>query len=237
MIAIIDGDVLLYMSIWGMDTKQEANDKFDGLFNSSLESVFATDYVMALGGPDNFRVDLFPNYKGNRTKSKSTRPEWFLDLKSDIVERYEGCIFTDNCEADDMIRVWANELTEACIENIVISVDKDLDCIPGLHYNPRKEFIYEVKEAYAEYFYWKQVIMGDPTDNIPGIPRIGPKTAEAILEGSTDYRASVCRAYEKFYKEEGYEYMIANGRLIHIWRHMNDHFKVKREVYDKAISE
>lgn len=235
MLAIVDGDVLLYMSIWNMETKEEAREKFDELFTNILESVFATDYVMALGGPDNFRVDLFPDYKGNRTKSKSNRPDWFLDLKSDVAEQYEGCVLTDNCEADDMVRVWANECTAENIERIVISVDKDLDCIEGLHYNPRKGTIYTIDAEYANQFYWKQVLMGDPTDNIPGLPKIGPKKADKMLENSKDYCTTVCKAYHDFYGEEGYNYLITNGRLIHIWRWVEDHFKIKREVYDEAI--
>jgi len=235
MLAIIDGDVLLYMSIWNMDTKEEARERFDEIFNNTLENVFATDYVMAFGGPDNFRVDLFPDYKGNRTKSKSTRPDWFFDLKSDIAEQYEGCILTDNCEADDMVRVWANECTAAKIDKVIVSVDKDLDCITGIHYNPRKSMFHDISEEYAEWFYWKQMLMGDPTDNIPGLPKIGPRKAENILEGSDDYCAEVCRAYHLFYKDEGYNYLLANGRMIHIWRWIEDHFKVKREFYDKAI--
>ena len=236
MLAIIDGDVLLYMSIWNMETKEEAREKFNEIFKNILEGVFATDYVMALGGPNNFRVALYPDYKGNRKKSKSTRPDWFLDLKSDIAEQYEGCILTDNCEADDMIRVWANECSASNKDHIVVSVDKDLDCIVGKHYNPRKELIYTIDKEYAEYFYWKQILMGDPTDNIPGLPKIGPKKAEALLNNSKDFCDTVCKEYHKFYGKEGYSYLITNGRLIHIWRFIDDHFKVKREVYDKAIS-
>ena len=238
MISIIDGDVLLYMSIWNAETKEEAKNSFKELFTSINETVFATDYVMALGGPDNFRVDLYSEYKANRSKSKSTRPEWFLDLKSDIAKEYEGCILTDNCEADDMVRVWAEECKAANLDAIVVSVDKDLDCITGLHFNPRKQTIYTIEEDFADWFYWKQIIMGDSTDNIPGIEGVGPKKAEAILTGLTttkERKQAVCKAYHNKYKEEGYAYMIANGRLIHIWRHINDHFKITKDYYNDAI--
>jgi len=235
MIAIIDGDVLLYMSIWNMETKEEAKEKFKELFTITIESVFATDYVMALGGPDNFRVDLFSDYKGNRTKSKSNRPDWFLDLKSEVAKEYEGCILTDNCEADDMIRVWANECTAANMKRVIVSVDKDLDCITGIHYNPRKGVFHDIDEDYAEWFYWKQILMGDTTDNIPGLPKVGPKKAENILSASDNYCKEVCKAYNSVYGEEGYNYLLSNGRMIHIWRWVEDHFKIKREFYDNAI--
>lgn len=238
MISIIDGDVLLYMSIWNSSTKEEARQNFDELFVSINETVFAKDYVMALGGPNNFRVDLYSEYKANRSKSKSTRPEWFLDLKSDIAEEYDGCILTDNCEADDMVRIWSEECKKAGLASIVVSVDKDLDCIIGLHMNPRKHTIYTIEKDFADWFYWKQIIMGDSTDNIPGIEGVGPKKAEAILAGlitNKERKQAVCQAYYSKYKDKGYEYMIANGRLIHIWRHINDHFKISKEYYNDAI--
>lgn len=236
MIALIDGDVLLYISIWGSETKQEARQKFDELFTSIIEDLFVKDYAMALGGPSNFRVTLYPEYKANRSKSKSTRPEWFLDLKSDIANEYSSCILTDNCEADDMIRVWSNQCIKAEKDFVIVSVDKDLDCIAGKHYNPRKSILYTVEKDYAEKHYWTQILTGDSTDNIPGLPGIGPKKAEKILELSNDYKKTVCKSYYEAYGEKGYEYLVANGRLIHIWRYLDDHFKIEKEYYDNAIS-
>jgi hypothetical protein len=237
-INIIDGDVLVYMSVWQNDTLPEAQVKFDEILTRINNSTFATDYVMAIGGPDNFRVDLFSEYKGNRTKSKDSRPDWFADLKSWVVDTYDGAIFTDWCEADDMVRVWANQLDAAGINRCVVSIDKDLDCIPGTHFNPRKETIYQVCEEYAERFYWQQVLTGDSTDNIPGLYKVGPVKAKKILADAYTHDeliAAVCRAYHDAHGDEGYEYLIANGRLIHIWRTDYDNFKIKKEVYEAAI--
>jgi 5'-3' exonuclease len=238
MIAIIDGDVLLYISIWGAETKEEASNNFKELFTAINEDLFAEDYVMALGGPDNFRVDLYDEYKANRSKSKSTRPEWFLDLKSDIANEYENCILTDYCEADDMVRTWAEDCRKGGKDFVVVSVDKDLDCIEGKHYNPRKSELYEVNNFDADRHYWKQILMGDSTDNIPGLPGIGPKKAEKLLdETPKEFKQTVCAAYADYYgKDKGYEYLIANGRLIHIWRHIGDYFKIDRDVYNELCT-
>jgi DNA polymerase-1 len=236
MIAIIDGDVLVYISIWNAQSLEEARTNFDELFTAINEEIFAEDYVMALGGPNNFRLDIYSEYKANRSKSKSTRPEWFDDLKSGIVNDYDGCIFTDNCEADDMVRTWAEEC-RGKKPFVVVTVDKDLDCVEGLHYNPRKKETYTIEPSYANKHYWKQILMGDSTDNIPGVPGIGPKKADDLLEDSEDYISAVCSAYHNYYGEQGYEYMLANARLIHIWRHIGDHFKFTRERYDNAIEE
>jgi len=236
--AIIDGDVLLYMAMWQSETIDDATSKFDEIMNDMLSCTFSKDYVMAIGGHSNFRSTLFNNYKGNRKRAKDTRPDWFLDLKSWIVNNYEGAIFTDNCEADDMVRVWANELDAAGINRVVISIDKDLDCIGGNHFNPRTRQLYQIEPDYAERFYWEQILTGDATDNIPGIYRCGPIKAKKILSNaitSDELKAAVCRAYHDEYGEEGYDYLLTNGRLIHIWRTINDHFKIKKEVYEAAI--
>ena len=238
--AIIDGDVLLYMSIWGQETLEDGKKKFKSIFEDITNSLFTEDYVMAMGGPDNFRLDLYVDYKASkgRVKSKSTKPDWFDDLKSWTVEAYDGCILSDNCEADDMIRVWALELDNAGIQRCVVTVDKDLDCIPGNHYNPRTKAIYQITKEWADYFYWKQLLMGDSVDNIPGIKGIGPKKAEKILEGLTghaEWKVAVFNAYHEAYAEEGFSHMLLNGKLLHIWRKVDDHFTIAKEVYEAAI--
>jgi DNA polymerase-1 len=241
MLAIIDGDVLLHMSVWNKESEEEAREHFDELFNGILESTFSTDYVMALGGPDNFRDDLYVDYKksASRKKSRSTKPDWFFDLKSNIERDYDGCCYSDYCEADDMVRVWAYECDAAAMPRIVVSVDKDLNCIEGKHYNPRSGAIYEIDPAVADRFYWTQILTGDSTDNIPGIKGIGPKKAEGILfncKTTDQMKKAVCQAYAINYGKEGYSYLITNGRLIHIWRKLNDHFKLSKEFYENAIS-
>lgn len=232
MIALIDGDVLFYMAMWEAESKEHARENFDSLFTSITESLFVDDYAMAIGNNEgsNFRYDIYNLYKANRTKSKSERPEWFYDLKSDIVNDYGGCIFADYCEADDMIRIWANQIKDY----IVVSVDKDLDCIEGKHYNPRKDLVYTIDEEDANYNYWKQIIMGDSTDNIPGVPGIGPKKAEKLLLEDPPAIAA-CKAYENYYGKKGHNYLLANGKLIHILRTPTDYFNFSRTQYDQAI--
>lgn len=234
-LAVIDGDALLYQAMWGNDTLTEAKDKFISVFEENLEAVFADDYCMAFGGPNNFRLVLHPGYKGHR--KKNNKPDWFDDLKLWASE-LPGSLLCDGYEADDQVRIWALEADKAGVNRVVITEDKDLDCIPGWHFKPRARVLYEVTEDYAEYFYWKQVLMGDSTDAIPGIPRCGPAKADKILYGLTehkDFKAAVCKAYNDYYGADGYEALIWNGRLIHIWRHMDDHFKISKERYNASI--
>jgi len=242
MINVIDGDVLLYMSIWGSNTLEEGKVRFKEVFNDCQNATFSDDYVMALGGPDNFRNDLYSEYKASasRVKSKSSKPDWFNDLKSWIVEEYEYAVLSDNCEADDLVRIWHLELESAGMPYCVVTVDKDLDCCFGNHYNPRTKQIYQVTKEYAMRFYWKQLLMGDSVDNIPGIKGIGPKKADRMLEGINGrlgLKQAVCRAYHNAYGDDGFAHMLLNGKLLHMWRKIDDHFKIGKEVYETAISD
>jgi len=226
------------MSIWNSPTLEDAQEKFEEMVEASKVNVFASEHVMAIGGPDNFRNDLYWNYKGSRKTKKSTKPDYFEELKYWSVESDDCCIRTDNYEADDQVRIWALEAKAAGISSCVVTVDKDLDCIPGPHYNPRTKKIYQVTEEWAEYFYHLQLLMGDPVDSIPGVEGIGPKKAEGMLKGldnRKDYLDKVCQVYYKKYGEDGFNNMLMNGKLLHIWRTFEDHYTLDREAYDAAI--
>jgi len=239
MLAIIDGDVLLYQAMWGSDTLKQACKKFDKILEEVMESTFSEDYAIAVGGPSNFRDVLYCDYKrsAGRVKSKSIRADWFEDLKSYVITN-EGTYQVEGCEADDVVRIWAEECRAVNKPFVVVTVDKDLNCIPGWHYNPIKRVLFNMETDEADLFYWTQVLTGDVVDNIPGITGIGPKKAEKILFGASTRALrieAVCRAYNEHCGEEGFDRMLLNGKLLHMWRTYGDHFVIKRSVYDDAI--
>ena len=61
-------------------------------------------------------------------------------------------------EADDQVTI---EYLEDPANRCIVSIDKDLDQIPGNHYNYRKDLFYEVSEAEAAYNFWVPVLTGD----------------------------------------------------------------------------
>ena len=156
----------------------------------SIESTFSDYYVMAIGGPDNFREDIFKDYKKSpsRVKSKSLRPSWFKDLKLYAIE-CENTVVTDNIEADDQIRIWAGQLKKFGTDFVVCSVDKDLDCISGNHYNPVKRIIYRVTHDDADYFYLN-----------------APNTGVKVVAAGSNYRDAL------FLNESGDLYGCGQGR-------------------------
>ena len=108
-------------------------------------------------------------------------------------------------------------------------IDKDLDCIPGKHYNPRKEKFYDIDEDTADLLYWLQMLKGDPTDNLPGLPRIGPKKAEKMLAGVPMERrkSRVIAAYRaKFGRTDWETKLMETANGIHILRNENDFFAI-----------
>lgn len=239
MIALVDGDVLLYMSLWNSENLKAAKTKFHEIFNANLEAVFADTYAMAFGGPNNFRDTLYPMYKKSKTREKSRekKAEWFDELK-DYMVSLEGSVLCTGFEADDQLRIWHLEAEEKGVASVIVSIDKDLDCIPGLHYNPRNQLSYNVTTLYAERCFWRQMLTGDSIDNIPGVKGIGPKRAEALVsECNTieDFRKVVFNSYELAYGKDGFNNMLMNGKLLHIWRYYGDHFVVEKDLYDSIV--
>lgn len=240
MIGLVDGDGFLYFAYWGKANLKEAVKHLHELLRNVKEDNFCDQLAVAVGGPDNWRDDFYPLYKKStgRVNSRKTMPEWLPDLKAELASRSDA-ILTDNIEADDILRIWSNQCKKFDIPHVIISHDKDLDCIAGQHFNPRTWTSYSVSEEAANVSYWKQVLMGDGIDNIPGIKGVGPKKADKLLEGlktNEQRRAVVCQEYNNVYGKEGYEHMLANGKLLHIMQNHGDYFKLERSVYEQALS-
>jgi DNA polymerase-1 len=240
MIGLIDGDPIVYLAYWGKETFEEARDHADEIIENISEELFLDYMCIAIGGEYNFRDDFYSEYKKSkgRSNSRKTMPNWIVDLKEHIGGRPDA-IVTDRYEADDVLRIWANQLRRVGKDHVVVSIDKDLDCIPGKHFNPSWKWkYYEVSEKEAYTLYWKQILMGDNIDNIPGLPGIGPKKADKILEAcesEEEMVKEVCKQYNKAYSDAGYSYLLSNGRLIHIMGYTDDYFKLDKETYDEYI--
>lgn len=125
-----------------------------------------------------FRHDLLPTYKGNR---KGKPKPIVLSALIDWAKETYPAKWKDNLEADDVLGILATHPTLIKGEKIIVSGDKDLQQIPGLHISPREPGVFRVSSEYAERFFWTQVLTGDTSDNYTGIPGIGPKKADAIL--------------------------------------------------------
>ncbi len=131
-------------------------------------------------------------------------------------------------EADDMIATYARQAREAGGDVTIISSDKDLMQLVGpkvMLYDPMKDKrlgIPEVIEKWGvppEKMIDLQALTGDSTDNVPGVPGIGPKTAAQLLEEYGDLETLLARAGE-IKQEKRREGIIDNAELVRLSRQL-----------------
>ena len=168
------------------------------------------------GGIPNFRIatgTILP-YKGNRVQPK---PLHYQAIRDYLVRRWDA----EMCygyEADDALGF--NQTADSCIA----TVDKDLNMIPGEHYNWDKGKYYSVTEEEGLSFFYHQLLTGDGTDNIQGLVGIGPAKAIKALKGATTeeemYFRCLCM-YENSKYDKPYEALLENGQLLWIMRQEN----------------
>lgn len=187
---LIDGDILVYRAGFAADaearSKGFADEDYEREAIGNVKSVlnklidkFHPDYRLFLSGSGNFRehVATIKPYKGNRPET--AKPKYYKQIKDYMVNHWNAEVVHGR-EADDALGTaqWAAK----DLSTIIVSIDKDLDMVPGHHYNWVKDEFYFVplREANLRIFY--QMLEGDVTDNIPGIKGVGPKTIARIWE-------------------------------------------------------
>ena len=148
------------------------------------------DFILFWTDTKNFRKDIEPTYKGNRTRRK---PAGYLKLKKWCMSTWKS-VMKPGLEADDALGIVA---TKGDISNFVlISPDKDMEQIPCRIYNLKNEFTQTPEEAEFKLYY--QCLCGDSVDGYSGAPGIGPKRANSVLSNcGGDYWPTVVATYEK----------------------------------------
>jgi len=119
-------------------------------------------------------------------------------------------------EADDAqgIEQWAKTDRSTCI----VTIDKDLNMIPGWHYNFVKDEFKYWKLSESNRFFWWQMLVGDRTDNIPGIDKIGPVRADKLLDSTKNWKQVVENEYKRQYGEGWHLAFDEVARLLWILR-------------------
>ena len=186
----------------------------------------------------NYRDEIYVDYKLKRRKVPGHSNNLVPQLRKLLCDMGVAVPAVGR-EADDLIRIWHTQALQAGHVPIVCAEDKDLLMIDGQHFRLHKmakgygrstqeEFRFVTPEE-GRQLYYAQLLMGDPTDNIPGIPRMGPKTAVAVLaecETEEDFQKEVIYQYMAAYAKDWRAYLLANGKMIHLQKHPNDWFSV-----------
>ena len=207
----MDGDIYAFRVACTTENDNEAIAVYrvNEMIENTLAEVEASEYKLFLTSPDNFRKHIYPEYKANRT---ATKPKHLQFLKDYLIESWQGQV-AERMEADDYLGINQHE------SSIICSIDKDLLQVPGKHFNFVKKEFYEVDEETGFRNFYTQLLTGDTSDNIKGIAGIGPvKAKKALADSSTEQEMfSVVR---DMYKND--EWMIMNGRCLHILRSLDD---------------
>lgn len=201
---------------------------FNHHLKSTCERLFTESWLMAVKGNSNYRDDMYPDYKITR-KNKPNQNHFVQILRDSVVEK-DIALTAEWREADDYLRIWAEECKRLGIDYVICREDKDLKCIPGKHFNIKTNEFEVITEEYALRFYYQQLLSGDPTDSIPGLPGVGPiKAVERLAPYSTEeeFQDVVVEGYLNQYGDEWEDYLLSNGKMIYIQKHMNDFFEIK----------
>jgi 5'-3' exonuclease len=197
--------------------------------SSLLDVLFCTEYLMAVKGSGNFRNSLYPEYKLNR-HADPNRQNHFVPTLRKLAVAEDLAVEATGREADDLMRMWAEEAIASGDEYVICSIDKDLKCIPGKHYLMHKKEFITVSPDEALRHYYEQLLKGDPTDNIPGVPRVGEVKAKKFLENcqtENEFQEAVVDQYLMAYGDDWKQYLLSNGKMIYLQKHKDDYFKVE----------
>ncbi|MGD9766304.1 MAG: DNA polymerase I [Pseudolabrys sp.] len=152
-----------------------------------------------------FRTAMYAEYKANRSAPPDDLIPQF-PLIREAVQAFEiPCLEQAGYEADDLIATYARIACEAKATTTIVSSDKDLMQLVGdtvVMYDTMKDKrigIPEVIEKFGvppEKVIEVQSLIGDSTDNVPGVPGIGPKTAAQLIGDYGDLETVLARAGE-----------------------------------------
>ena len=226
MIALLDGDIFCYRV--GFTTEEEevgiAKWRIDEMIQECLDAVKATEYKIFITGSNNFRYDINPTYKANR--SDKPKPKHLPALREHLVTKWKAEV-AEGMEADDLLAIDQTD------NSIICTIDKDLLQVPGLHYNFVKKEFQTITPWQGLVKFYTQFLVGDKADNIIGIDRMGPVKSEAYLKGSMSEFELFDRV-RKMYNDD--ERFLMNGRCLYMKRTLEDdwinHYNELKEDMD-----
>jgi DNA polymerase-1 len=187
-----------------------------------------------IGGSDN-RKNLFPDYKGNRNTKRVTNWEGF-DSREDendsmssqiarlidyLKELPLDMIVVDGVEADDIIAYLALNLASISTHVTLMSSDQDFLQLVNKNisvYSPTSKIIFNPENVKKEHgvsavnFLTKKILMGDSSDNIPGVQGLGPKKLDKLFPELKDDKPFLMEdVYNKCKQNED---ILLNSRIL-----------------------
>jgi len=196
---LIDGSSYIYRAFFAIS--HLSNSKgfptnaiygFTNMLRKVLRDGGAEYAALAFDAPGpTFRHEVFGEYKANRPSMPEDLRVQIPAIKEIVSALRLPILEKEGYEADDLIATLARKLEGEGIETVIISGDKDLMQLVSSHvtmYDSMKDKTFripEVKERFGvspDKVVEVMGLMGDASDNIPGVPGIGPKNAARLIE-------------------------------------------------------
>ncbi|MDZ7263232.1 MAG: DNA polymerase I [candidate division KSB1 bacterium] len=199
---LVDATALAYRSHFAFDRNPLINSKGEntsaifGFLNSLLKIMDEQqpDYLVAVFDPPGktFRHEIYEEYKATRQKMPDEMSAQLPRIKQVLEALNIAIVEVPGLEADDVLAILARQGAEQGLETYLVTSDKDLRQLVSSHikiYNPKPTGVEILGEAevqqkmgvppskVADYL----SLTGDSSDNVPGVPGIGPKTASELL--------------------------------------------------------
>ncbi|MDO9707559.1 DNA polymerase I [Paracraurococcus lichenis] len=173
-----------------------------------------------------FRSDLYPDYKAHRPDPPPELVPQFALIREATEAFGVACVEREGFEADDMIAAYAKRFVEEGGEVTIVSSDKDLMQLvrPGVQMlDPIKQKPIREAEVVEKFgvppakVVDVQALAGDPTDNVPGVPGIGIKTAAQLITEYGDLETLLANA-PKIKQPKRREALVENAEKARISR-------------------
>lgn len=202
---LCDGDIIAYRCAASclkqgqlVEPVEVAQARVNDLMYRIIQETESTAYKVFIGGTDNFRYSIYPEYKANR--KETAKPPWLDACREQLVVEWQASV-VNGMETDDMLGILQTD------DTIIASIDKDLLMIPGKHYNFVKQEHYLVTPLDGIRHFWFQMIMGDRSDNIPGYDGTARQTTPKFL-------LPVIQALNECTNEEAMEKLVKDMYIV-----------------------
>lgn len=240
---LIDGSAYIFRAFFALPpmtrsdgTPTNAVMGFSSMILNLIEQTDA-DYVAVIfdAKRENFRNEIYPDYKGHRPDApEELRPQF--SLIRDATEAFNlPCLEMEGYEADDLIATYAKQAVAKGSKVTIVSSDKDLMQLvqDGIEmWDPMKNTAIHHDQVVEKFGVGPdrvvdvQALAGDSTDNVPGVPGIGIKTAAQLITEYGDLDALLERAGE-IKQPKRRENLIEHAELARISREL---VRLKQDV-------
>lgn len=202
----------------------------------------------------NFRFEVWKDYKANRT---APRPTHYEAIKAHLIKAW-GARIAYGMEADDAMGIaqypkvagTADSNVNVFKKTVICSIDKDLLQVSGQHYNFVKKEWYFISEWEGLQWFYKQILIGDRSDNVRGCKGIGTvKAGKAIdpIGRAAGEEALFQKVLNTYIQQEGkekskkeiLEHILTVGRLLKIKQEQEEslwHFPTSYQTMDTPVS-